>query len=287
MEIKNTAILKLTCKDQKGIIALISDFISRNSGNIVTLNEFVEPLSKTLFIRIEWDLKDFKICKEDLPKEIKKLAAQKNFGNSWELLFSEKKLRMAILVSKYDHCLYDLLLKHKSGELRCDVTLIISNHQNLKYIADFFNIDFAHTPLFENDKDLIEKKQLKILRNYNTNFIVLARYMQILSSNFIKHYKNKIINIHHSFLPAFKEEKPYHQAYNRGVKVIGATSHFVNEELDQGPIIHQGVINVTHEDSIQDLIIRGKDIERQVLAEAVKLYIDHRIFVYNNKTIIL
>ena len=287
MHNKKTAVLNLSCKDQKGIIALITDFIYKNEGNIIALDEFVEPLSKTFFMRVEWDINGFRINKNNLHKEIKKLAAQKIFENSWELFFLDKRLRAAIFVSHYDHCLYDLLLRHKSGELECDIPLIISNHKGAKPIADSFKINFKYIAINSKNIEFVEKEQMKILKEYNVDFIILARYMQILSNNFIKQYKNKIINIHHSFLPAFKGAKPYHQAYEHGVKIIGATSHFVNEKLDQGPIIQQGVIAITNKDSVQDLIIKGKDIERQVLAEAVKLFIGHRIFVYNHKTIIL
>ncbi len=287
MHNKNRAILKLFCKDRKGIIALIIGFIHKNEGNIITLDEFVEPLSKTFFMRVEWTLKGFKINKNNLHKEIKKLALQKNFENSWELFFLDKKPRAAIFVSKYDHCLYDLLLRHKSGELKCDIPLIVSNHKDAKPIADSFKIDFKCIAVNDANRGAAEKEQMAILKEHKIDFIVLARYMRILSSNFIEHYRNRIINIHHSFLPAFKGPKPYHQAYEHGVKIIGATSHFLTEELDCGPIIQQGVTNVTHKDSVQDLIIKGRDIERQVLAEAVKLHIGHRIFVYNNKTVIL
>ncbi|MBI4439516.1 formyltetrahydrofolate deformylase [Candidatus Woesearchaeota archaeon] len=278
-----SVILKISCKDRKGLIAGITNFVYSNSGNIVTLGEFVDPETNMFFMRIEWDLNGFRIERENLQGEIKKLAEKLGFSNSWEIFYSDVKPRMAIFVSKFDHCLYDLLLRHRAGELKCDIPLIISNHPDLKNVADSFKIDFAHIPA----DDKAEKRQLEILRGYKVDFIVLARYMRILSKNFISHYEKRIINIHHSFLPAFEGAKAYHQAHERGVKVIGATSHFVSKKLDGGPIIQQGTINVSHKDTAEDLIIKGRDIERTVLADAVKHFIDHRIFVSGNRTVIL
>jgi len=278
-----TAILKITCKDRKGLIANITNFLYKNQGNIINLDEFVDPISKLFFMRLEWDLTNFKL--KNISKEIGKLAKKLNFKDSWELFFSNKRQRIAIFVSKYDHCLYDLLLRHKSDELKCDIPLIISNHKDLKYVADAFKIDFHY--IETKDKKKREQQQLKLLKKYNIDFIVLARYMQILNKDFISKYKNKIINIHHSFLPAFEGAKAYHQAFERGVKVIGATSHFVTAKLDNGPIIQQDVTKVSHEDSVCSLIVKGRDLERKVLADAVKLFIQHRLFISRNRTIIL
>ncbi len=282
-----TATLKITCKDRPGLIAGITNFIYHNLGNIIALDQHVDNQTGTFFMRLEWDLSKFLIAKEALPAALTELAEKKNFSNQWELFFSGHLPKAAVFVSKYDHCLYDLLLRQKSGELQCQIPLIISNHQDLKYIAETFNIPFYYLPATASNKPETEKKALKLLAEHQVDFIILARYMQILSNNFIKKYPHKIINIHHSFLPAFKGAKPYHQAYAKGVKIIGATSHFVTAELDQGPIIQQDVVSISHKDSIDDLITKGRDLERKVLAQAVRLFIEQRLFVCNNRTIVL
>jgi len=282
-----TAVLKITCLDRKGFIAGICDFIFANGGNIVSLGEYVDPEEKQLFMRIEWDLGGFGISKKELPGALKKLAAKTGFENGWELFYSDRLLRMAIFVSKYDHCLHDLMLRHRAGEIKCEIPLIISNHDDLKYVADYFGVDFICVPISKENKREAEKKELSILKKHRIDFIVLARYMQILSGEFIANYENKIINIHHSFLPAFEGAKPYHQACEKGVKIIGATSHFVNTDLDRGPIIQQGVAPVSHRDTVDDLVIKGRDIERMVLSNAVKLFIEHRVFICRNRTVIL
>lgn len=281
-----SCILMITCKDKKGLLAKITGFIFENNGNIISLNEFVDNENKTFFMRVEWELQGFKIKKEKINEAIQKLSVNAGFSDSFEIFFSNKKVRMAIFVSKYDHCLYDLLLRQKSGELNCDIPIIISNHRDLKHVADSFNIPFEYVNM-EKNKEIAEKKQIRILKKYDIEFITLARYMQVLSKEFIKKYENKIINIHHSFLPAFEGAKPYHQAYERGVKLLGATAHFANHDLDKGPIITQGVISTSHKDSVEDMVIKGRDIEKKVLSDAVKLYIEKKIFVLNNKTIIL
>ncbi|MBR9691087.1 formyltetrahydrofolate deformylase [Candidatus Woesearchaeota archaeon] len=281
-----TITLTVTCPDRKGLIAGITNFIYENSGNIVKLNEFVDSEKDLFFIRVEWEQKGFKIPLEDIPREVGRLAKKLHFANDWELFYSHVKQRMAIFCSKYDHCLYDLLIRHKSGELDVDIHVIISNHSNLKYVADFFGIDFVHIYVHKNKRREAENKQRNILKKYKIDFIVLARYMQVLSEDFIKYYRNKMINIHHSFLPAFEGAKAYHQAHQRGVKVIGATAHYVTKEIDKGPIIRQDVIQVSHRDSVEELVIKGRDLERQVLADAVKKYLQHRVFVANGRTII-
>jgi formyltetrahydrofolate deformylase len=267
------AILTITCPDRKGIVAEISGFIAKNNGNIVSLEQFSDPVAKKFFMRIEWELAGFKLTPAQLQKSMIGLPGQKN------LFFSNDKLRLAVFVSKYDHCLYDLLLRHRSGEINCDIPLIISNHPELEYVAKAFGIPFHCVTS--------EKKQLELLKKHSIDFVVLARYMQVVSEKFISLYPQKIINVHHSFLPAFKGAKPYHQAYEKGVKVIGATSHFVTPELDQGPIIQQRVEQISHKDTVDNLIIKGRDLERQVLADAVRLYIEHRLFVCGNRVIIL
>lgn len=283
----DTITLKISCEDKKGLIASVSTFVFSHAGNIVNLDQYTDPDKKMFFMRIEWEKEGFKIKKDDLSKKTKEFFFENKINGSWELFHSDINPRMAIFVSKYDHCLYDLLLRCKSGELKCEIPLIISNHNDLTYIAKYFNIDFVYVPVKKEDRVEAEDKELKLLNKYKIDFIVLARYMQILSSKIVSMFPNKIINIHHSFLPAFKGAKPYHQAYEKGVKIIGASSHFVTEELDQGPIIQQDVIHVSHKDKIKDLIIKGRDIERRVLAESVKLYIQNRIFSCGNRTIIL
>lgn len=282
-----TAVLKMTCRDQKGLIAGLTNFIFHNLGNIITLDEYVDPATKTFFMRLEWDLQGFLIERNNLSATLADYFKKRNINCNWEVFFSDQRLNLAIFVSKYDHCLYDLLLRHKAGEINCSIPLIISNHRDLQYIADTFGIDFKYIPLTSENRLKAEEKELALLENYKIDFVVLARYMQILSNSFVNKYKNKIINVHHSFLPAFKGAKAYQQAYERGVKIIGSTSHFVNEDLDQGPIIRQDVINISHKDKIEDLVTKGRDLERKVLAEAVRLFVDHRIFVGGKRTIIL
>lgn len=281
-----TATLTITCPDKKGLVADLTDFVFQNRGNIVALDQYVDEGARVFFMRLEWDMRGFKITRNSLPTAMKKHAKGKAYDGGWELFFSDVKPRMTIFVSKYDHCLFDLLLRHKSGELNCDIPLIISNHKDTKAIADMFQLDFCHIPVPKGGKASAEKKQLKVLGEYNIDFIVLARYMQILSGKFIEPYKNKIINVHHSFLPAFKGAQAYRQAWERGVKVIGATSHFATAELDHGPIICQKVENISHLDTVDDLRRKGKDLERTVLAEAVRLFIEHRLFIYKGKTVI-
>ena len=267
------AVLKLTCADKKGIVAAVTKFIAENNGNIVNLDQYTDHAQKLFFMRLEWDLTGFKIPREKIAGALKK------FGNV-SIAFSDRKKRVAIFVSKYDHCLYDLLLRNKSGELNCDITAVISNHEDLRYAAAAFGKEFYCLP--KN-----EKKQLDLLKQKKVDLIILARYMQILSPAFIKAYPDKIINVHHSFLPAFKGAKPYHQAYQRGVKIIGATAHFATEDLDQGPIIQQNVAQISHRDTVTDLITKGRDLERQVLAEAVRYYLNDRLFICGNRTVVL
>jgi formyltetrahydrofolate deformylase len=267
------AILKLTCRDRRGIVAAVTNFIARHNGNIVNLDQYTDPAAKQFFMRLEWDLAGFKLPREKIAGALKKFGAV-------AVSFSEQKKRAVIFVSKYDHCLYDLLLRNKSGELNCEIAAVISNHEDLRSVAETFGQEFYCLP---HD----EKKQLALLKTKKADLLILARYMQILSPAFIKAYPQKIINIHHSFLPAFKGAKPYHQAYQRGVKIIGATAHFATEDLDQGPIIQQNVAQISHRDTVEDLITKGRDLERQVLSEAVRYFLNDRLFICGNRTIIL
>jgi len=284
----NSVILKFQCPDQKGLVAAITQFVYRNGGNVVNLDQYTDEDRKMFFMRLEWDLKGFRSKPEDLKKVFAAFLKKQKIIAAWELFFSSRRERMAVMVSRFDHCLFDLLYRHQAGELGCDISVILSNHDELRDLAEYFKVPFLCVPV-ENGKTMrdSERRQLAVLRESRSDFVVLARYMRILPPAFLRAYPWKIINIHHSFLPAFKGAKPYHQAWERGVKIIGATSHFVTEELDQGPIIHQDVVRVSHKDRVDDLVIRGRDIERQVLAEAVKLYLGKRIFVHGNKTYIL
>lgn len=280
----NTAILLVNCRDKKGLVAGITNFIFKHNGNIINLDQYTNCAEKKFFMRIEWEMKGFSLSKDKLKNELPPLANK--LGINYQLFFSDQKLNMGILVSKYDHCLFDLLLRKRSGELDINIPVIISNHPDLKEVADMFKIEFYHLPI-KGSKNSQEKQILKILQEKNIDFVTLARYMQILSGSFVKKYKNSIINVHHSFLPAFSGAKPYHQAHKKGVKVIGATSHFVTVDLDAGPIIEQETIKISHKDNVDDLVRKGRDLERKVLAQAVQLFIQHRLFIDNQRTIIL
>ncbi len=284
MNKRKTVILLLSCPDQKGIVAEVSNFIYKNNGNIIQSDQHTDFESNTYFMRIEWELEGFKIPRTSILKEFEKISEK--FNMKVELHFSDEVKKMAIMVSKLDHCLYEILLRKTSGELNVEIPLIISNHLELKNIADHFGIDFYHYEVNRDNKEKIEREEVELLKKYNIDFVVLARYMQILSPYFVNEYKYNIINIHHSFLPAFVGAKPYHQAYKRGVKLIGATSHYVTEELDNGPIIAQDVIRITHRDSLDDLIRKGKELEKIVLARAVKYHIENKILVFENRTVI-
>lgn len=278
------ATLILSCSDQKGLVARISQFIFIRQGNIIDLDEHVDKEDKMFFIRVEWETEEVNIPREQFEKEFQEFASE--IKAQWEIKYSSEKAKLAIFVSKYDHCIQEIMWRHGSREIGADIELIISNHTDLKHIADQYDIPFYHFPITKENKLEQEEKELKLLTDYKIDSIVLARYMQILSPQFIKHYPNKIINIHHSFLPAFMGADPYKRAYERGVKIIGATSHYVTEQLDEGPIIEQDVIRITHKDSIKDLIRKGKDLERLVLARAIDLHINNRILKHGMKTII-
>lgn len=285
MKTRNTAILLIHCPDSEGIVAAVTDFLFRNHGNILELEQHVDTNSKTFFMRVEWSLGNFTIEKEKLNDYFGTLVGKK-FDMNWTLHFSERKPRMAIFISKASHCLYDILSRYQSKEWQVDIPLIVSNHKNLKYIAERFKIPFHHITITKETKSEQEAKELALLKEHDIDFVVLARYMQIISDDFITHYPNKIINIHHSFLPAFIGAKPYHQAFQRGVKIIGATSHYVTKELDAGPIIAQDVTKITHKESIKELVTKGKDLEKLVLSTGIALHLQHKILPYNNKTII-
>lgn len=282
---KNTAKLLLHCPDKPGIISAVTDFITINKGNIVYLDQYVDHIENIFFMRIEWELSDFLIPREKIEDYFDTLYAQK-YEMSFRLYFSDVKPRMAIFVSKMSHCLFDMLARYANGEWNVDIPLIISNHPNLQHVADKFGIPFYLFPITKETKAEQEAKEMELLAKHKVNFIVLARYMQVISENMINSYPNRIINIHHSFLPAFVGAKPYHAAFERGVKIIGATSHYVTTELDAGPIIEQDVVRITHKDTVEDLVNKGKDLEKIVLSRAVQKHIERKVLAYKNKTVI-
>ncbi len=286
MMTRNTtsAVLLLSCQDQKGLVAATSDFIYRNDGNIVHADQHVDAEAGLFLQRIEWELEGFRIDRDELADAFRPIAEK--FRMQWELHFSDNVPRVAILVSKLEHCLSDLLLRQRMGEYEAEVPLVISNHPDLQQFVEPFGPEYHFFPITKEMKAEQERKQIELLEARGIDLVVLARYMQILSGQFVRHFPNRIINIHHSFLPAFPGGRPYHQAHERGVKIIGATSHYATEELDQGPIIEQDVVRVSHRDSVQDLIRKGKDLEKVVLARAVSLHLSHRILVYGNKTVV-
>lgn len=273
------------CEDQKAIISSVTIYIAGIEGNIIYLDQHVDANENVFFMRLECEFNSQNWDLESIKKDFQTNLADK-FNMSWEIYTQEYKPRMALFISKYDHCLYDILGRYSAGELPLEIPLIISNHEDLRGVAERFEIPFHHVPFTKNNKEEGEKQQIALLQEYNINFIVLARYMQIITPKLIALYKNKIINIHHSFLPAFPGAKPYHSAFARGVKIIGATSHYVTEELDEGPIIEQDITRVSHSHSIEDFIVKGRDLERSVLARAIKLHAERKTMVYNNKTVI-
>ncbi|MCR5312217.1 MAG: formyltetrahydrofolate deformylase [Bacteroidaceae bacterium] len=284
---KPTAILLLHCPDKQGIITEITKFITDNNGNIVYLDQYVDVLEGRFFMRVEWELDDFLIPSDKIDEYIDTLYS-KRYDLKFHLYFSNVKPRMALFVSKMSHCLYDLLARFKAGELNVEIPCIVSNHEDLRYVAEQFGIPYYVWSIKKDwsNKREVEDAEMKLLCDENIDFVVLARYMQIISDEMIESYPNRIINIHHSFLPAFVGARPYHQAYQRGVKIIGATSHYVTAELDAGPIIEQDVVRITHKDTPDTLVLKGKDLEKIVLSRAVKKHIEHKVLTYKNKTII-
>jgi len=281
----NTAILLVSCPDRRGIVASISDFIFRHKANILTNDEHADEASKLFLTRVEFDLDTLSFDFSEFTERFSPMA--RDFKMAWRIARSSDRHRVAIFVSKYDHCLQDLLYRHKSGELACDIPLIISNHADNQRTADFYGIPYFVIPVTKDNKQEAEQKQLALIREHRCNLVVLARYMQVVSSDFISTFGSEnIINIHHSFLPAFVGSKPYHQAFQRGVKLIGATSHYVTHVLDDGPIIEQDVVRIYHRDSIDDLIQKGRDIEKVVLSRAVRWHVENRILLYGNKTVV-
>lgn len=281
----NSAIILIHCPDQPGLVAAVTDFINLNGGNIIELEQHVNRQENEFFMRIKWDVSEFLIPCDKIEDYFRTMYANR-YRMTFRIYFDNYIPRMAVFVSKMSHCLFDILGRYTAGEWKVEIPLIISNHEDLRWVADRFGIEYHVLKINKDNKDKIESEQIALLNEKNIDFVVLARYMQILTDNFIEAYPNKIINIHHSFLPAFVGAKPYHAAHERGVKIIGATSHYVTPELDAGPIIEQDITRISHRDSIGDLVRKGQDLEKIVLSRAIKLHMERRVLVYKNKTIL-
>ena len=282
---KNTAILLIHCPDRQGILATVTEFMNKNSGNILYLDQHVDRQEKIFYMRVEWELDNFAIPAEKIGEYFDTLIG-KPLQMNWRIYFSDDVPRMALFVSKMPHALFDILGRYTSGEWDVEIPMIISNHETLKPVAERFGIPFYYFPVTRENKEEQEAAEMKLMKENNIDFVVLARYMQVLSENFVKQFPNRIINIHHSFLPAFAGAKPYHAAHERGVKIIGATSHYVTSELDAGPIIGQDVTRCSHVDTIQNLIRKGRDLEKIVLSQAVYKHLQRKILVYKNRTVV-
>ncbi|MEO1889657.1 MAG: formyltetrahydrofolate deformylase [Cycloclasticus sp.] len=280
-----TATLLAECSDQPGIIAKVTQFLSENNGNIVDLEQHVDVSDKHFFMRVEWQLNNFNIARESIESAFNEQVGSV-LNMNWHIAFSDIKPRMALFVSQHGHCLFDILSRYQSGEWNVEIPLIISNHTTFQSLADNAGIPFYHLPINAENKQQQEKAQLDLLAEHRVDTVVLARYMQILSAQFIEQYPNQVINIHHSFLPAFPGAKPYHSAHERGVKIIGATSHYVTSELDAGPIIEQDIVRIRHNDSVDDLKRKGQDNEKIVLSRAIRHHLQHEVLVYKNRCIV-
>lgn len=280
----STAVLKISCPDRKGIVAEVCQILADCSANIIDAQQHREELDEQFFMYVKFDCSELNCDRSILETRLK--AKSELIGFNWSVSFKDEKKRLAIMVSKYDHCLYDLLLKHKYGELDVDIALILSNHPDLKATAEHFNVPYHHIPRNKDNREEADQAAVDLFQKEKVDFVAMARYMQILTPTLINAYPNKIINVHHGFLPAFKGAKPYHQAYAKGVKLIGSTSHYANEELDMGPIIDQVTVPVTHAHSAEDMVRAGRDMENRVLSNAVKAHASDRIIVYKGRAII-
>ena len=281
---RNSAVLLVQCPDRKGLDATIADFIYRHDGNILHFEQHQAGEERFYLARVEWDLEGFRLKLDEFDEAFGPIAHK--FGMNWNIALGSQRPRVAIFVSKYDHCLVDLLYRQRNGELHCDFPLMISNHDDAKHHAEFYGVPYYEIPVSKESKPQAEAQQLELLERYQIDLVVLARYMQVLSNDFIQRYPRPIINIHHSFLPAFVGAKPHQQAFQRGVKLIGATAHYVTEVLDDGPIIEQGVARITHKDDVDDLVEKGRDLEKVVLSRAVRWHIENRILLHGNRTVI-
>lgn len=280
----HAAVLLISCPDRPGIVAAVTTFIAEHGGNIIDLEQHSDEESRAFFMRLEWDRRSFDLTLDQIPAAFAPIADR--FDMQWEVRRRDVPARMAIFVTRESHCLIELLARREAGEWSAEIPLVISNRDELRGVAERFGMAFHHLPVDPTDKPAQEKRALALLAEHRVDLVVLARYMQVLTGDFIRHFPNRILNIHHSFLPAFPGARPYHQAYARGVKVIGATSHYVTEELDAGPIIAQDIARVSHRDSVEDLIRKGRDVEKLVLARAVAAHLEHRVLVYGNRTIV-
>ncbi len=279
-----SAVLLISCPDVKGLVAVISDFVFRHNGNILHADEHRDAETNLFLMRVEFDPTDMDVSLDALAEEFAPIAAR--FEMQWRLAKGQRKPRVGIMVSQYDHCLADLLYRHKAGELDCDIPVVISNHADAGRLAAFYGAKFVHTPVTRETKLAVEQQHIALLREHECDVVVLARYMQILSPAILEAFPHQIINIHHSFLPAFIGARPYHQAFERGVKLIGATSHYVTEVLDDGPIIEQAVSRISHRDSVDDLVQKGRDLEKVVLSRAVGWHLENRVLLYGKKTVV-
>jgi formyltetrahydrofolate deformylase len=277
-------VLLISCPDIKGLVAVISDFVFRHNGNILHADEHRDAETNLFLMRVEFDPTDMDVSLEALAEEFAPIGER--FEMRWRLAKGKRRPRMGIMVSQYDHCLADLLYRHKAGELDCDIPLVLSNHTATERMANFYGTKFVYLPVTRETKQDVEQKQIAMLREHGCDLVVLARYMQILSPAFLAEFPNQVINIHHSFLPAFVGARPYHQAFERGVKLIGATSHYVTEVLDDGPIIEQQVVRISHRDSVEDLVQKGRDLEKVVLSRAVRWHLENRVLLYGKKTVV-
>ncbi len=279
-----TATLLVSCPDRRGIVAALAQLLYGHGANILDSDQHTDPVAGQFFQRIRFDMAEMHLDRAGLERAVAEVAER--FGMQWQMLLASERKRVAVFVSRYDHCLYDLLLRHRAGELACEIALVVSNHADLEPLATQFGVEFQHFPITAASKRAQEEREAALLAARRIDLVVLARYMQVLSAEFVAHWPNRIINIHHSFLPAFAGGKPYHQAYARGVKLIGATAHYATTDLDEGPIIDQDVARASHRDSPSDLVRKGRDLERTVLARAVRWHLEDRVLVYGNKTVV-
>jgi formyltetrahydrofolate deformylase len=282
--VKNTGILLIHCPDRKGIVAAVGDFLYRHNANILHADQHQDAERGLFLMRVEWQMAGFDLNLKECARQFAPIAER--FEMRWRMEHSDQPQRVALFVSRYDHCLADLLYRHQSGELLCDIPLIVSNHPDAQRWADFYGIPFHHIPVDSGSKNEAEQRQLALLDQHRIDLVVMARYMQILTAEFVERFPQRIINVHHSFLPAFSGARPYHRAFERGVKLIGATAHYATQDLDEGPIIEQDVIRVSHRDGLEDLLQKGRDLEKVVLSRAVRWHLDHRVLVYERKTVV-
>jgi formyltetrahydrofolate deformylase len=281
---RNSAVLTLQCPERKGVVAAVAGFIYRNNGDIIQADEHQDLDRKLFLMRVEWENSEFAFPLEQFAKHFQPVVSE--YGMEYNVAHTGERPRVAIFVSKSGHCLADLLYRHQIGELACDIPLVIGNHEDQRKLAEFYQIPFHHIPVSKETREQAEAAQVKLLAEQRIDLIILARYMQILSTGFIERFPHRIINIHHSFLPAFIGAKPYHRSYERGVKLVGATSHYVTEVLDEGPIIDQDIVRISHRDTLDDMIRKGSDIEKVVLSRAVRWHLENRVIVYGNKTVV-